>query len=253
MWEMRLVIFFVLQCCNAFSPEIGRKAGSRKSSSSSGTCTCEKLSCRVKGFYPFAEATRTSDGVGGVLGFLFKDTHQAIIVSSSKGSAKLFMDFMTEGGQSHPVWYNEAVKWNVLLGGNIRGEVRIREVGKVDGGGDDAAQAAAAPFLIPAAAASDGAPLGDETKLQSLKRIAARYDCTMNLYTSNCRIFAARMRREVERLNALDSLDAGTPRAIAAELAADARLAAAVLHAGLLPALYPIGVLLVCWDGLQGL
>ena len=45
----------------------------------------------------------------------------------------------------------------------------------------------------------------------------------MNLYTSNCRMFAARMRREVERLNAEDCADGRD--ALLVRWAADARLA----------------------------
>mmetsp|Transcript_22981 Transcript_22981/g.50087 ORF Transcript_22981/g.50087 Transcript_22981/m.50087 type:complete len:110 (+) Transcript_22981:398-727(+) len=41
----------------------------------------------------------------------------------------LLMDFMTKGGASHPVWYDEITKWNVFLGGNIEGEVRIKVLG----------------------------------------------------------------------------------------------------------------------------
>lgn len=164
----------------------------------------EILSCRVRGFYPFPEDSRT-----GLLGWLFKDTHQAISVQS--GSSRLFMDFMTEGGATHPVWYNEAVKWHVLLGGSIRGEVRIR----------------------------GSAPPG--SKLAQLQLMAMAYEPSLNLYTSNCRIFCARMRREVDRLN-------GAPA-----LPSDARLLAALLHAAALPMLYPVSVLLVCWEGLQDL
>ena len=70
----------------------------------------------------------------------------------------------------------------------------------------------------------------------------------MNLYTSNCRIFAARVRREVERLNAEDKEGKDDVRAA---LAADARLAAAVIHAATLPALYPLAILAICWEGLK--
>jgi hypothetical protein len=194
----------------------------------------EVLSCQVKGFYPFAESIRTSDGLGGVLGWTFKDTHQAVYVRSSDKDAPvpvLRLDFMTEGGQSHPVWYNEAVKWHVFLGGDIRGEVRIRTLG----GG------------TPGEAPRPG------TKLARLRVYAAGYDRRMNLYTSNCRIFAARVRREVARLNAEEAPKGARAMARFAELAADARLAAAIVHAATLPALYPLAILAICWEGLKDL
>ena len=37
------------------------------------------------------------------------------------------------------------------------------------------------------------------------------------------------------------------------EAAADARLAFALLRAGLLPALYPLGIAAICWEGLSGI
>jgi len=184
----------------------------------------EILSCRVKGFYPFSEVHRLDDGVGGLFGWLFKDTHQAVVVRTSAGSARLFMDFMTEGGQSNPVWWCEAAKWHVFLGGDIRGEVRIR---------------------------ASGSPPLPGSKLARLRTIAEAYDCRMNLYTSNCRIFAACMQREVDRLNSED--DATGRRRYARELAADGRLVFAILSAGLLPTAYPLAILLLCWEGLKDL
>jgi len=184
----------------------------------------EVLSCRIKGFYPFPEVNDQDSGLGSFCRWLFKDTHQGILVKTSCGSDRLFMDFMTEGGQSNPVWWDEVTKWRVCLGGSIRGEVRIRDSGAL------------------------GPP---DSKLQRLREIARAYDCSMNLYTSNCRIFAARMQREVERLNAEDSTDLGTFSARTAEFVADVRLAFAVFQAGMLPALYPLSILLICWDGLK--
>ena len=70
----------------------------------------------------------------------------------------------------------------------------------------------------------------------------------MHLYGNNCRIFCARMQREVERLN--QQQRPGGDRA--AELVADARLWFAVLRAGLLPTLYPASVVWLCWDGIVG-
>ena len=183
----------------------------------------EVLKCRIKGFYPFP-----GDVPAGIFGWLFRDTHQAILVRTSAGSDSLFMDFMTEGGAAHPVWWDEALKWQVLLGQSIDGEVRVRVIGE------------------------GGAP---GSKLRRLREAAEDYsERPLNLYVSNCRIFCARMQREVERLNAEDAdvVDARWRRR-ASELAADARLAAAILRAGTLPLAYPAGVLLLCWDGLTGL
>ncbi len=72
----------------------------------------------------------------------------------------------------------------------------------------------------------------------------------MNLYSNNCRIFCARMAREVEKLNA-EGDDALSASARAAQLAADARLALAIARAGVLPMLYPLGVVALCWGGLK--
>jgi hypothetical protein len=57
-------------------------------------------------------------------------------------------------------------------------------------------------------------------------------------------------RREAERLNAEDL---GAEEARARLLAADARLAIALVRASALPMLYPGGVLLLCWEGLRDL
>ena len=96
---------------------------------------------------------------------------------------------------------------------------------------------------------SSGSRLFPGTKLARLRDYADGYDRRMNLYTSNCRMFAARVRREVERLNAEDEQE-GTDD-VRAALAADARLAAAVIHAATLPALYPLAILAICWEGLK--
>ena len=159
---------------------------------------------RIRGFYPFPGGPR------GPIAWLLRDTHQAIVITD--GSDRVFLDFMTEGGAAHPVWWDERVKWEVLLGRSIRGEVRLRNSGV------------------------RGAP---GSKLNRLREKAAGYDRNMSLYTNNCRVFCARMEREVARLNA-------EPAA-----AADRRLAFAVLRAGLLPALYPASVLWLCWVGLR--
>ena len=180
----------------------------------------DRLVWRVKGFYPFPQ------GVKGPVAWLFRDTHQAISVSTAGGESKLLIDFMTEGGQAHPVWWDEAVKWRVLLGGSIRGEVRVRSTGEVCGHG---------------------------TKLHRLAAAATAYDSRMNLYTNNCRIFCARMEREARRLNDEDADDAGLPSARRRVALADARLALAIANAAALPMLYPASILLLCWNGLRDL
>eukprot|EP00978_Attheya_sp_CCMP212_P008415 scaffold19817_cov31-Attheya_sp.AAC.1 len=87
---------------------------------------------------------------------------------------------MTEGGAFHPVWLEERVKWSVLLGGNIRGEVRVRVLGKHKN------NAAEEQVTCP--------------KMERLLQFAQSYDCDMKLYRNNCRMFCARMEREVEPL-----------------------------------------------------
>ena len=73
---------------------------------------------------------------------------------------------------------------------------------------------------------------------------ASRY-----LTRTACRMVHHR-RREAERLNAEDL---GAEEARARLLAADARLAIALVRASALPMLYPGGVLLLCWEGLRDL
>jgi hypothetical protein len=179
----------------------------------------EVLSCRIKGFYPFP-----GDVPMGVLGYIFKDIHQAVSVRTSGGSERLIMDFMTEGGPAHPVWWDEAVKRQVFLGANIRGEVRIRRSGKSD---------------------------TPNSKLERLTQFAVAYgQRPLNLYFSNCRMFCARVEREAERLTAEDQNTDGQ-EAKAAAFAADSRLACALLSAGLLPFLYPAMMLAFCWSGIS--
>ena len=165
------------------------------------------LTSRVRGYFPFpiGEADR------GPLYWLFRDVHQAVHVRSSEGE-RVTADFMTAGGAAHPVWWDENLKWRVLLGATIAGEVRVR-----------------------------GAPCAG-SKLARLAAYAREYDTGMHLYANNCRVFAARMRREAARLNAEDA----GPDAALDEAFADARLLAALAHAALLPALYPLCALLLC-------
>jgi len=178
------------------------------------------LSATIKGFYPFPGKPSKR----GFLGWLFKDAHQAVVVRS--GSDKLLVDFMTAGGATHPVWWDENVRRDVWLGGAIEGEVRLRNFGKLS-------------------------PPG--SKMGRLREWLLAYDTEndLSLYTSNCRVFACRVVREVERLNAEDDEDAGSLRANAAELMADVRLAFGLFRAGLLPAVYPLAVLAFCWDALS--
>ena len=79
----------------------------------------------------------------------------------------------------------------------------------------------------------------------------------MNLYTNNCRVFACRAVREVERLNSEEGAYSAAPEADESgawrELAADARLYWGLLRAGALPALYPLGVLALCAEMLRDL
>lgn len=64
----------------------------------------EVLSCKILGCYPFPTPLPE-----GPLGWIFRDTHQAIVVSSRRGNQtaiRVWMDFMTQGAEFHPVWYN---------------------------------------------------------------------------------------------------------------------------------------------------
>jgi len=208
----------------------------------------EVLSCRIVGFYPFPSYTRT-----GPLAWLFRDTHQAIIVRTSASNEKVMMDFMTDGGQNHPVWWDEQVKWNVIFGGIIRGEVRVRYTPQKT------------PLIEPSEM-----KLNHASKIERLMETARAYNCDMNIYGNNCRMFCARMEREVTRLNAEsetimedDSSDidrnvilAGhphnlrlaKPQVAPPDYVADGLLVWRIFYAGLLPALYPLLILWVCWD-----
>ena len=177
----------------------------------------EMLCCSIRGFYPFPGRNRH-----GLLAKVFRDTHQAISVRSSRSpDAWLFMDFMTAGGQAHPVWWDDFTKWRVLLGQSIDGEVRVKSRGQRC------------------------------AKLERLRKAAQRsYDTRMRLYSNNCRVFVARMQREVERLNDEDDTEASAIELRRRALVADARLAANLVAAGALPSLYPLGILALCWQGL---
>ena len=119
------------------------------------------------------------------------------------------------------MWWDERVKWHVLLGGSIEGEVRIRDSG------------------------STRSPPG--SKLDRLRQYLRDQGNEMQLYHSNCRVFACRVQREVERLNAEGEEDA------VSAFRSDLKLAFGLLRAGLLPAAYPLGTLWLCWEGIKDL
>ena len=156
----------------------------------------------------------------------------------------MLLDFMTKDGELHPVWYDETTKWNVFLGRCIQGEVRIRHLGRKNGYGDEK---------------SDGGGSGEyhsrtgSSKMERFLEIAQSYDCNMNLYTNNCRIFCARMEREVYRLNNGGGSELPERTAANPMRPSDLRFATRVALAALLPALYPGIVLLLCWAGLREL
>lgn len=176
----------------------------------------EVLSCRIKGFYPFPGTP------SGPTAWFFREMHQGISVKTSDGSDSVFMDFMTKDGPAHPVWWDEGVKWQVLLGQNIGGEVRMRNSSREGGKAS--------------------------SKLERLRIIAANYDSDLNLYSNNCRIFCARMSREVERLNHDDADSADGTSKIMAEFVADACLAFDVVRAAILPMMYPASAIFICWS-----
>ena len=88
------------------------------------------------------------------------------------------------------------------------------------------------------------------SKMERFLEIAQSYDCNMNLYTNNCRIFCARMEREVYRLNNgggggdLPGRTAANPMT-----PSDLRFATRVALAALLPALYPLGAIGLLYYG----
>ena len=231
------------------------------------------LSCRILGFYPFPTPPPK-----GPFGWLLRDTHQAIIVSVSSTSPltssasgdrvvkrTAMLDFMTQGGTLHPVWYDEYVKWHVFLGGNISGEVRVKLLGNKKRQQNENT--------------TNGSQYDD--KMERLLLFARSYDCKMNLYGNNCRMFTARMEREVERLNSEDfnssvilksnirldgnsntspihieegqqkysKLQSSSSTLELIEMVADIRCVFRIVGAGLLPALYPLSVLLLLYGG----
>ena len=224
----------------------------------------EILSCRTIGFYPFPGKTPSR----GLAGWIFRDTHQAVLVRSSACRDRYLIDFMTAGGQSHPVWWDEGAKWTVLLGGDIRGEIRVRSLsgkkrassGEILTSPDPGSEDLKAVVV----GSGDGSP-----KLRQILQSALSYDCGMNLYRNNCRMFCAQMEREVERLNSEgveeeDAIVVGTEVGGAAadragggrslrrwrrsDFGADIRYACRMVGAGLLPAMYPLGILWLFWQ-----
>jgi len=216
------------------------------------------LTSRVLGFYPFPTSPPRRRG-GPFLGWILNDTHQAIIVteqqptseesSSSQQTAatRVRMDFMTKNGAGHPVWYDEATKWNVFFGGSIDGEVRIKILGskrqrRTSSSANEEEESKDETTLL----VVDGS--NSKSASSKLERLIARaddYNCRMNLYSNNCRIFVARMEREVIRLN-LEGTD-NPPRQKL--LLADIRCALRILWAVLLPSLYPLVIILLLYEG----
>jgi hypothetical protein len=177
------------------------------------------LSCRILGFYPFPTPPPK-----GLSGWLFKDTHQAILIESSMyKNQKLLMDFMTKDGELHPVWYNENVKWGVMLGSNIKGKVRIRvlggKVGRRRARRRQRQQQQQQGEREELEASNNLEEEDDDdyngriqeqqnieetlrsSKMGEILQIAQSYNTNMNLYRNNCRIFCANMEREVGRVN----------------------------------------------------
>lgn len=231
------------------------------------------LSYRVIGFFPFVGSPLRKF----TFEWIFKDTHQAIIVETLNGKEKVLLDFMTKGGQSHPVWWDERVKWNVFLGGSIRGEVRQRFLGK-----KEKIKSKKENFVFEndimsktknnygRSASTTISDSMTSPRLLQLLEASRSYDCNMNLYCNNCRMFCARMEREVERLNAEEQKKEGITAAsnlfvnessdaayisklIPNDVVADIRCSSRIFGAGLLPALYPMAVLLSCYEGLHGI
>jgi hypothetical protein len=183
----------------------------------------DMLSCRILGFYPSPLPPPK-----GFWGWLMKDIHQAILIESSMyKNQKLLMDFMTKDGELHPVWYNENVKLGVLLGSNIKGEVRIRVLGGAAGRRrarrrqrQQQQQQQQQQGEREELEASNNLEEEDDddyndriqeqqnieetlrsSKMGEILQIAQSYNTNMNLYRNNCRIFCANMEREVGRVN----------------------------------------------------
>ena len=93
-------------------------------------------------------------------------------------------------------------------------------------------------------------------KMQQILQIAESYNCQMNLYTNNCRMFVAAMEREIERLNCDSSTcssdnndDVNTPHAYTTMVLADLRMYFRMLLAILLPTIYPLFAILALYEG----
>lgn len=250
------------------------------------------LSCRILGFYPFPTPPPK-----GPLGWLLKDTHQAIMITSTSGDCSTYgtmkakkttvlMDFMTKGGASHPVWYDEFVKWKVFLGGSIEGEVRMKVLGAKrrnqhismtrNHNNDNIIQLeTGSNTMNDVHTDSDLQESVDEMdndydlefscpSMKKLMRYANSYNCEMNLYGNNCRMFAARMEREVQRINMsyYGDNDNDLVIAVAGGTGGDGerssmndltiinlRCTLRILGAALLPAIYPLGAILLLYEG----
>jgi len=162
---------------------------------------------------------------------------------------------MTKGGQSHPVWWDDQTTWRVWLGGNIQGEVRVR----------------CYPKTTTTSTTQPQTNLQPGSKLQRLTDSARAYNCDMNIYGNNCRIFCARMEREVKRLNAENSMLEDDPsindhngliasctqkvatakqKVLSSDYVADGLMIWRIIGVILLPALYPLVILCACWDSI---
>lgn len=149
---------------------------------------------------------------------------------------------MTKNGANHPVWYDEIVKWNVILGGNIGGEVRVKVFGTKPQNPTTNENSKNTKVL----SMDDSESSAPSTKLKCLISYANDYDCAMNLYSNNCRMFAARMEREVERLNSVGTDIHNTSHDV---LVADMRCALRIMWAAILPTLYPLGAIFLFYEG----
>mmetsp|Transcript_4813 Transcript_4813/g.10187 ORF Transcript_4813/g.10187 Transcript_4813/m.10187 type:complete len:195 (+) Transcript_4813:502-1086(+) len=166
----------------------------------------------------------------------------------------VLIDFMTKGGATHPVWYDEVVKWNVFLGGNIEGEIRVKILGtKVQREATKKATNGTArdTDAIVHTVEEGSDPGSGSSKLARLMAYADSYDRRMNLYSNNCRIFAARMEREAERINleCMDITSASQGDWSHDMAVANLRCSLRILWAAFLPSLYPLGVILLLCEG----
>jgi hypothetical protein len=179
------IVYFLL-AVNYLDPSPLKRSTIRAGTGTPSIRTKEKeiLSCRVRSYYPFSGTPR------GLSGFLFKDVHTAIeITTSVAGQQKMMLDFMTKDGQAADVWSNEFLQLAVLLGASIPGEIRLLGTGK-------------------RAKQKNGQQLSPQ--LQRIMEFSEKYDTEMNIYLNNCQTFTRKMEREVERLNHVNLADSSS-------------------------------------------